>query len=114
WPTFGFLLVDPELEGKPRTVRGLVSYLSALVSTMLEAHDARHVKEADFVRTIAMPTVGVGTTEFDRDPRRAEALYRSGVEAAERFFRRWDFAAYVRDYRSGLRDSAPFQQARRA
>lgn len=114
WPTFGFRLVDPELEGKPRTVRGPVSYLSALVSTMLEAHDARHMKEADFVRTVAIPTMGVGTTEFDLDPRRAEALYRAGVEAAERFFRRWDFAAYVRAYRSGSPESASSREARRA
>lgn len=41
WPTFGFKLVEPEEEhGIPRRVRGPISLLAALFSTMMEAHDA--------------------------------------------------------------------------
>lgn len=101
WPTFGFRFVDPAMQGRRRTIGGPVSYAAALVSTMLEAHDARHTKEADFVRTVAIPTMGVGTTEFDLEPARAEALYRAGRQAAADFFRRWDFTAYVAKYRQG-------------
>jgi NTE family protein len=100
WPTFGFKLVEPE-EGAPNQVRGPISLLTALVSTMSEAHDARYIKDADFVRTVPVPTLDVKTTEFDISPEKSEALYQSGKQAAERFFDTWDFAKYVNRYRKG-------------
>lgn len=103
WPTFGFHLVDPQLEGKPRYIRGPISLLSALVATMLEAHDARHIEEADFARTIAIPTMGVGTADFRLSRQQMKALFDAGVRAAEKFFSSWDFAAYVQCYRMGKR-----------
>jgi NTE family protein len=99
WPTLGLRLVDPE-EGHPHTVRGPVSLLTALFSTMLEAHDARHIKEASFVRTIAIDTLGVRTTDFRLTPAMREKLYQSGKDAACRFFAGWDFERYKVKYRS--------------
>lgn len=100
WSTFGFKLVEPE-EGAPHRVRGPVSLLAALFSTMMEAHDARYIEDAQFVRTIPIPTLGVGTTEFDISREKSEALYQSGREAAEKFFATWNFADYVDKYRRG-------------
>ena len=102
WPTFGFKLVEPEEEHEiPHQVRGPISLLSALFSTMMEAHDARYIKDEQFTRTIPIPTLGVGTTEFDISREKSEALYQSGREAAETFFDTWDFAKYVDKYRRG-------------
>lgn len=98
WPTFGFKLVEPE-EGSPHHVRGPISLLTALFSTMMEAHDARYIKDKDFVRTIAIPTMGVKTTEFNLSPDRSEVLYQSGRQAAEKFFRTWNFEQYVTEHR---------------
>jgi len=98
WPTLGFKLVEPE-EGAPRIVRGPISMLSALFSTMMEAHDARYIKEENFVRTIPIPTLGVKTTEFDITRDRSEALYQSGREAGKEFFDTWNFDKYVKNYR---------------
>ena len=100
WPTFGFKLVEPE-EGPPNQVRGPISLLTALFSTMSEAHDARYIKDADFVRTVPIPTLDVKTTEFDLSQEKSEALYQSGRQAAEKFFDTWDFAKYVNKYREG-------------
>jgi len=100
WPTFGFKLVEPE-EGKPHQVRGPISMLAALFSTMMEAHDARYIRDEHFARTIPIPTLGIGTTEFDISPERSEALYQSGRKAAEEFFAAWDFADYVGKFRRG-------------
>lgn len=87
WPTFGFRLVEPEEElDVPHQVRGPVSLLAALFSTMMKAHDARYIKDEQFVRTIPIPTLGIGTTEFDISAERSEALYGSGRLAAEKFF----------------------------
>ena len=64
-------------------VRGsVVDYIKALASTMMAAHDRLYLEKATFVRTIPIPTVGVGTTEFDITPERVRAIYESGRRAA--------------------------------
>ncbi|MBB5362780.1 patatin-like phospholipase family protein [Deinococcus humi] len=90
WPTLGLLLVDEHprdaLGGEllpPES--GLTDYLKSLVSTVLQARDRQYLESADFVRTVAIPNLGVGTTEFDLSPERALALYTSGREAAVHF-----------------------------
>ena len=93
WPVFGYKLVEPE-EGKPHQITGLVTLIGALVSTMMEAHDARYIEDADFLRTIPIKTLGVQTTEFGISRERRDALYQSGVSAAEEFFKNWDFEKY--------------------
>jgi NTE family protein len=98
WPTIGFKLVEPD-EGKPHNINGPVSMLTALFSTMMEAHDARYIEDKDFVRTVPIPTLGIKTTEFDITHERSEALYQSGYKAAGKFFSTWDFGRYVTNYR---------------
>jgi NTE family protein len=107
WPTFGLMLAerDPhaplgESRSGPRAT-SLVDYVKAIAMTMMEAHDRLYLEEADFARTIPIPTMGVGTTEFDITPERADRLFQSGRDAAAGFLDRWDFDAYVREYRSG-------------
>ena len=99
WPTIGFMLIEPS-EGKPADVSGPISMLEALVFTVLEAHDRLYIEESDFARTIGIDTLGVGTTEFDIQPAQRDALFDSGVEAARKFFRTCDFAAWTRAYRA--------------
>lgn len=109
WPTFGLLLVEPEnrdhlgkrIEKRERGVSALLDYVRALAETMMAAHDRLYVEQADYARTISIPTLGIGTTEFDITPERAEALYQSGRAAAEKFLADWDFDAYVEEFRSG-------------
>ena len=76
----------------------------------MEAHDARYIKDEHFIRTIAIPTLGVKTTEFDISPEKSEALYQSGRQVAEKFFESWDFGQYVNRYRQGK--SPPSRGAR--
>ncbi len=115
-PTFGLLLVEPEPKvpisarlPKPehgsRGARGLVQLLSGMVHTMMEAHDRMYIEKAQFARTIGIPTLGVGTTEFGIARERALALYDSGREAASSFLSSWDFDAYVAEYRTGKEHS---------
>ena len=99
WPTFGYKLVEPD-EGQPNDIKGPLSMLGALFSTMMEAHDARYIEDKDFVRTIPIPTLGVRATDFDISREQSEALYESGRRAAEEFLQTWDFEAYKQAYRS--------------
>jgi NTE family protein len=111
-PTFGLLLVEPDPktpiterleqpEHMPRGPRALVTLLSSIVHTMLEAHDRMYLEKAQFARTIAIPTLGVRTTEVDLAKDRAQALYEVGYSAGTKFLETWNFAAYRAAFRSG-------------
>lgn len=116
WPTFGLLLVEPdpkaslgsripEYRASKRWIGGTIGYVKSLIQTMLEAHDRLYIGKADFARTVPIKTLGVGTTEFDLSPARAEALYHSGRDAATDFLAHWDFAAYIEEFRQGKQHS---------
>jgi NTE family protein len=111
-PTFGLLLVEPDPrtpiterleqpEHVPRGPRALATLLSSIVHTMLEAHDRMYLEKAQFARTIAIPTLGVRTTEVDLPKNRAQALYEAGYSAGNTFLETWNFAAYRAAFRSG-------------
>jgi NTE family protein len=83
----------------------VIDYVKALAQTMMEAHDRLYVEQANYARTIPIPTLGVGTTEFDLSKERAIALYDSGRWAAEQFLEKWDFDAYIAEFRTGKEHS---------
>jgi NTE family protein len=116
WPTFGLLLVEPKPSvpighrmpkerSATRGPKAVVDYVKSLAQTMMEAHDRMYVEQANYARTIAIPTLGVGTTEFDLSKPRAQALYDSGRLAAKTFLETWDFDAYVAEFRTGKEHS---------
>jgi NTE family protein len=84
----------------PRPIRGPISMLAAMFTTMMEAHDKLYIQDKNFARTIPIPTRGVGFVDFDLDSDQAEALYESGRQAAKEFFDRWDFALWKNTYRA--------------
>jgi NTE family protein len=111
FPTFGLLLVEPadrtsvadRLSATPGAVsrsQSIIEYLKALAQTLVEAHDRLHVDEAEFARTIPIPTLGVRTTDFDLSRERALELYGSGYDAAKAFLGSFDFEAYIAAFRS--------------
>jgi NTE family protein len=111
WPTFGLKLVEPEpmlqlgarLPDEPASSGpgAVVDFAKCLVQTMMEAHDRLYIEQAQFARTIAIPTLGVGTTEFDLSEERATALFEAGRTAASEFLATWDFDGYKAAFRSG-------------
>jgi NTE family protein len=111
WPTFGLMLVEPEptkpighrIDGEDHGIeRGsLLDFVKSLALTMMAAHDRMYLDQATYARTIAIPTLGVGTTEFEIKPDRVKALYDSGHQAATDFIAKWDFKAYIEEFRRG-------------
>jgi NTE family protein len=63
--------------------------------------DRLYLENATFARMIPIPTLGVGTTEFEIYRDRVKALYDSGHAAASEFLDQWDFAAYIEEFRRG-------------
>ena len=80
---------------------GLIDFLKEMAQTVIEAHDRLYVEQANFARTIPIPTLGVRTTQFNLSRERALELYESGRAAAKDFLTRWDMDEYVERYRSG-------------
>jgi NTE family protein len=116
FPTFGLLLVESpartsvadRLSGTPGAVsrsNSIIEYLKAIAQTLMEAHDRMHVDEAQFARTVPIPTLGVRTTDFDLSRERALELYGSGYDATKAFLESFDFEAYIAAFRSD--DPAP-------
>jgi NTE family protein len=111
FPTFGMMLVEPpsrtsvadRLSGAPGQVtrsHSIIEYLKSIAQTLMEAHDRMHIDEADFARTIAIPTLGVRTTDFDLTRERSLDLYQSGYDAAKKFLDSFEFEDYVAAFRS--------------
>jgi len=112
FPTFGMLLVvpnqeDPLVPNPPAAapqqdgMPSLIGYVKAIADTMMEAHDRFYVEQANYVRTIPIPTCGVTTTQFDISPAQTKELFESGRTAAKKFLDTWDFDAYVAKFRQG-------------
>ena len=87
-PTVGYQLVG-KTDFQPHRIIGPFSMLQAVVSTMMSAHDERYIERKKFVRTVKIPTLGVGTTDFHISPEKSDALYTAGIKAGEDFFREW-------------------------
>ncbi len=100
WPTIGFRLHDAAIDMDYTNITGLYSFSKALVSTMLEAHDRRHVQAAHAVRTIFVQTLGIKATQFNLSEQKRKELYQSGQQAARAFLKSWNFQRYIADYRS--------------
>ncbi|HEV3048490.1 MAG TPA: patatin-like phospholipase family protein [Solirubrobacteraceae bacterium] len=115
FPTFGMLLVAPNqadpllpapaADAPLPSVAPPVDFAKAIVETMMEAHDRLYVEAANFARTIAIPTLGVRTTQFDIDEETATKLFDSGRQAAEEFLSGWSFRAYLEEFRDGTNGS---------
>lgn len=88
-PVIGFQMIG-RTEPKRNRITGPFTMFQAMFETMLGAHDERYIEEQKWVRTIRIPTMGVGTTQFDLKPEVSLSLYESGLAAGQKFFRNWD------------------------
>jgi NTE family protein len=111
FPTFGMMLVGtsqgasllPETDGEELPqIHTEAEFLKAIGDTMMQAHDRLYVEEANYARTVPIPTLGVTTTDFHIPPAQAQQLYDSGVQSAHQFFDGWNFDEYIATFRSGL------------
>jgi NTE family protein len=113
WPTFGFKLMEPDKrelkEAKRNPINNPISFLKAIVGTMLDAHDSYHIStsKGDYDRTIGIPTVikvdgvdkEIGTTDFNITQEESQALYANGVKVTKEFLETWDFDEWKKKYR---------------
>ena len=112
-PVFGCKFTAGEGERtKPGPRQGhLLSYVSALISTALDAHDNYYIsqKKGDHGRSILIPTdvtvkgktISVSTTDFGISREISKGLLANGRGAGEKFLSKWDFDEWKKNY-SGI------------
>jgi NTE family protein len=96
-PTIGFQLYD-RASARQHVIRGPLSMFKAMFSTMMTAHDRLAIEEEQRFRSIVIPTLGVGTTQFDVSKTQRMKLYESGYVAGSAFFRDWNVAGYHKQF----------------
>jgi NTE family protein len=101
WPTFGVRLsARPPVVPETHDVHGPVALGLAVVATLVESCDARHVDDPCVVRrTVFVDTHEVSAIDFDLDAATRERLMAAGGEAAREFVASWDLQAYLRECR---------------
>jgi NTE family protein len=99
WPTFGYRLRGSNT-GKPSSIKGPITMLLAIFTTMMEAHDRQYVEQNHAARTIFLPVEDVKATDFGITDQQKKKLIELGREAAKRFFDSWDFTFYIRSNRN--------------
>jgi NTE family protein len=102
FPTFGFLL-DERLshsKAKPSTIRWLGDFASHVIQSGIGAID-RILTDHDEARSICIPTLGVGTIDFDLPPKKQEELFWAGYNAATEKLAQFSWHAYVKEFRGG-------------
>lgn len=103
WPTFGVKLsARPEANLRPRPVAGPLGLISALVSTMANAHDQMHLDDPCVVdRTMFVDTDNVHPVDFGLDRETQRMLYANGRRAATKFLETWDWSDHLERCRGG-------------
>lgn len=100
WPTLGFKLMDNVKSNSSSGKTDVVSYLLDIINTVVNRNEEIYLSDKNAVRTMSIPTLGVGTTEFDLTKEKSEGLYNEGYRSAQKFIESWDFSNYVRQYRA--------------
>lgn len=93
WPTFGFRLQPNKRQF--HDINGPFSMLSSIAWTMVEAHDNHYIRSNDKLRTIHVPSLDVGLTDFDLSKEKQEELFQAGVTSGEEFFGKFNFKTYL-------------------
>lgn len=96
-PVIGFQLVGKS-ETPTHTIKGPITMLEALFGTMLSAHDERYIEMKNRFRTVKIPTLGVGNTQFNLSKELSLALYDSGYQASQDYFNKWSAQTYEENY----------------
>lgn len=97
WPTFGIKLSarlslaqgtwDPDADS--------IQLAKSLLTTMQKAHDQVYVDQPSVAsRTIFVDTTGYNATDFHLTSADKKKLFNSGLEAGQKFLRKWDWGKW--------------------
>jgi NTE family protein len=88
-PILGFQLSTTIENHAPHKINNAIGLFTALFETMKEAHDTRHISEANTADIIFIPVQQTMITDFGLTPEQIQELIAFGRERAEKFLETW-------------------------
>jgi NTE family protein len=98
WPTFGLKLEEENRIDSVTKKRDIITYASDIIDTMVNRREEYFVRDKDLMRIISIPTVDVGTKEFNLTKEKCKKLYASGYNSARKFLGGFSFETYIKKY----------------
>lgn len=100
WPTFGIRLSARQTAAAQwRPNANSFQYAASLISTMLNAHDRRHIDDPSVVaRTVFVDTAGYSAVDFSLSRADKLDLIEFGIQAAQKFLDNWDWQDWKRRF----------------
>jgi NTE family protein len=90
-PILGMKLSSSNQEMPERKIDGAFDMYKALFSTMMKAHDARHISQANSSDIMFIPTGNIDSTDFDLSQNKKRELIEMGRTSAIKFFKKWTY-----------------------
>ncbi len=81
--TIGFKLISKERILPPSFPRNIFAYLMRIFETMQSAYERIHVEDAEWARTVPIPTGAISTIKFDLTDDEKKFLWDSGYRGAD-------------------------------
>ena len=81
----GLFRYNEQLQGK--AIKNFTHYAKALISTIMQVQDNKHLHGDDWQRTLYINSLDVKTTDFDLSDEKKAALIQEGITGAENYFR---------------------------
>ncbi|SEP73758.1 patatin-like phospholipase family protein [Piscibacillus halophilus] len=89
-PTLGIKLSAEESPVPDQPINNAFDMLPAIVSTMIQAHDSRHISNSEAKNIMFIPIdEDIKATDFDLKQKDKDYLYHLGEESANTFFQTW-------------------------
>lgn len=77
-------------EAPVRDIDDFFDYSKALIGSLMSVQNDVHLHSDDWQRTVYIDTLGVGTTDFDLDDTKKQALVAAGKAGVEAYFKWYD------------------------
>ena len=100
WPTIGFKFFTGNDSNSLKGKHDALSFLFDIAGTIARGISADCLKPHNIQRTVFIPTVGIGITDFNINKDKSLQLYKSGYRSAMDFLDKWDFEQYIKTHRS--------------
>lgn len=88
-PILGVKLSGYPEQQSPRKINNALNMFHALFSTMIQAHDARHISKSQISNIIFIPVENVESTNFNVSELTKEQLIIMGKDKADQFLKYW-------------------------
>ena len=79
------LFLDPNANPKKKEIKGIFTYIKALVTTLIDFQNNVHLHSDDWQRTVYIDTLGISSIDFKISDSKKQKLVESGINYTEAY-----------------------------